>query len=256
MSVSTQTSAAPGGVVAHAGFAPFLGGAAATARASAPGPFAVAALVGEGVGPEVVGASLEVLRALEAATGRAFDVTLGGPIGKDAEARGGPSLTDEVAGLCRATFARGGAVLAGPGGNRFVYDLRRRFDLYCKLSPLVPRDEILGAGRLRPEHVRGLDILVVRENTGGVYQGSWTSGTDARGARRAEHSFSYAEPEVRRILVIAARIAASRRRRLDVVVKEGGVPTVSTLWRECALDVAEAHGVALTLVDIDRKSVV
>ena len=50
----------------------------------------------------------------------------------------GRALTDEVAEFCGEIFQSGGAVLCGPGGGRFVYDMRRRFDLFCKISPLRP----------------------------------------------------------------------------------------------------------------------
>ncbi len=85
----------------------------------------------------------------------------------------GKALTEEVSGFCENVFGGGGAVLAGPGGSRFVYDLRPRFDLFCKLSPLRPVPALQEAGRLKGSSVEGADILVVRENTGGEYLGEW-----------------------------------------------------------------------------------
>jgi len=212
----------------------------------------VGVLPGEGVGPEVVGAALTVLSAVEAscAASPRLRVRTGGPIGRDAELLSGRALTDEVVGFCEETFAAGGAVLCGPGGSRFVYDVRRRFDLFCKISPLRPLEALRGAGRLRGEAVAGADVLIVRENCGGVYQGDWreTSGPDGR---VAEHSFRYSEAQVRRFLVAAARLAASRSGRLCVVVKDGGVPTVSGLWRDVGREVAEAARVEASFVDVD-----
>ena len=116
------------------------------------GSFAVGVLPGEGVGPEVLAAALEVLSAAEAGGAR-FTIKTGGPIGRDAEVLSGKALTEEVAGFCAELFGAGGAVLAGPGGSRFVYDLRQRFDLFCKLSPLRPVPALQEAGRLKGSSV-------------------------------------------------------------------------------------------------------
>jgi 3-isopropylmalate dehydrogenase len=211
----------------------------------------IGVLPGEGIGPEVVRAALSVLSALESRDGGpAFDVRTGGPIGRDAELLAGRSLTEEVTRFCAETFAEGGAVLCGPGGSRFVYDLRRRFDLFCKLSPLRPIEALREAGRLRADAVDGADVLIVRENSGGVYQGEWRemSGSDGR---VAEHAFRYTETQVRRLLEAASRLAAGRRGRLCVVVKDGGIPTVTALWRDVGREVAERSGVDVSFVDVD-----
>jgi len=211
--------------------------------AGLPGPIRPAVLgvlEGEGVGPEVIAVTLGALAAL-ASSGLA-------PV----SVRRGPATLDfeEAAAFCGATFAAGGAVLSGPFGGRFVYDLRRRFDLFCKLSPLKPSPALREASRVRPEFLSGVDIVVVRENTGGIYQGRWSEGRTPEG-RIAEHAFSYAEADVRRILDAGARIAASRRRRMAVIVKPGGIPSVSRLWCDCAADAARAAGVDVTNLDVD-----
>lgn len=213
----------------------------------------IGVLAGEGVGPEVVGCSLQVLSAVEAVTGDQFAIEYGSPIGRDAERAGDTVLPQGVIEFCRGIFARGGAVLNGPGGGRYVYDLRRSFDLYCKLSPIRVSEELAGASRLKPEHARGVEILMVRENASGLYQGSWKDERSPVG-RRAEHCFSYTEAEVTRILRPAARLAKSRRGHLTVVYKEAGVPSISELWRDCALDIAGRAGVRCSMVDIDLIS--
>ena len=211
----------------------------------------VAVLPGEGIGPEVVAAALRVLAAVEAScSGVGFEVRTGGAIGRDAELLSGRALTDEVVDFCSDAFAAGGAVLSGPGGNRFVYDLRRRFDLFCKLSPLRPLQPLREAGRLRASAVAGTDVLIVRENSGGVYQGEWRETVGADG-RVCEHSFRYTEAQVRRLLDAAVRLAARRSGRLCVVVKDGGVPTVTALWRDVGREIADRKGVEATFVDVD-----
>jgi 3-isopropylmalate dehydrogenase len=210
----------------------------------------IGVLPGEGVGPEVVDAAMLVLRALEEAGGTPVSVELGGSIGRDAEAASGTPLPDEVVRFCEQVFERGGAILNGPGGSRYVYDLRKRFDLFLKISPVEAANGLPEASPLRPEVLEGVDVLVVRENVGGVYQGISEEESGTRG-RRVRHAFSYAEEEVRRFLDAAARLARSRRGELTVVAKEAGVPAVSSLWRDCGIDAAEKWGVRCSLVDVD-----
>jgi 3-isopropylmalate dehydrogenase len=228
--------------------------ALATARPQAVGTrLLVGVLPGEGVGPDVVGAALRVLAALEEAGGPAFDLRKGGPIGVEAEARYGKPLPDEVVSFCADVFAAGGAVLAGAGGGRFVYDLRDRFDLFYKLSPLRVYEELVGTTRFLPNHVRGVDILVVRENACGFYHGAWRLSEDDAG-RRAEHRFDVMEAGVRRLLSVACEHATRRRGHVAVVVKAGGVPAVSQLWRDCARALADETGVAYSILEVDHAA--
>ncbi len=215
------------------------------------GCLTVGVLPGEGIGPEVTGAALAVLAAVEAAGGSRFEVRTGGAIGRAAEARSGRALSEEVASFCSDVFAEDGAILAGPGGGRFVYDLRRRFDLYCKISPLRPCDPLSHTCRLKVSAVAGADVLIVRENIGGVYQGEWSETVDAAEGRICEHRFRYSERQVRRILEASAALAARRRGQLSVVVKEGGIPGISALWRELAREAASRAGVSFGCLDID-----
>jgi 3-isopropylmalate dehydrogenase len=202
----------------------------------------------------VIGASLRVLDAVAAAGGHTFELRYGGLIGTESEGRCGEPLSDEVAGFCGEVFRDGGVILSGPGGGRFVYDLRRRFDLYCKLVPLKPCPELGAAGRLRPEHVRGVDVLIVRDNVEGVYQGRGRRRTSPADGRVAEHTFRCSERQVRRLAAGAARRARERRGRLSVVVKDGGVPAASELWREVAGEVAAQQGVACSFINVDHAA--
>lgn len=220
-------------------------------RPAGDAPCVVGVLPGEGIGPEVTGAALAVLGAVEADGRARVEVRAGGPIGREAELLSGRALTEDVSAFCAGVFEKGGAILCGPGGSRFVYDLRRKFDLFCKLSPLKPLAALGGAGRLNSAFLSGVDVLIVRENVGGVYQGEWGETAHERDGRVCEHSFRYTEAQVRRLLGAAASLAAGRRGRLAVVVKDGGVPTISALWRDVGKEVAAAAGVEATFVDID-----
>ena len=208
-------------------------------------------LPGEGIGPEVVAVTLDVLAALDEVSPLHFEIVHGGPIGRDSEAREGKPLSDEVIAFATRVFDAGGAILCGPGGGRFVYDMRRHFDLYFKLSPVKALPELFGANHLKAEHLADVDMLVVRENSAGLYQGVGSDERDAQGRRRARHDFGYDEGQVRRILEAGARIAARRRGELVAVYKDAGVPSISALWRDVAAEVSEQHGIRHHMVDID-----
>ena len=214
----------------------------------------VGVLPGEGVGPEVMRSALDVLNALRRATGLDVEVRVGGAIGMEAQALHGRPLAADVEEFCRGVFAEGGVLLCGPGGGRFVYDMRRRFDLYCKVSPIRAHGALADAGPFRPGHVRGVDLLFVRDNAGGVYQGEWSERACPDAGRVAEHRFGYSERQVRRIAEVAARLAVSRRNRLAVVVKEGGVPTISRLWCDVTGEVAARHGIACEAINGDHAA--
>ncbi|MFG0319783.1 MAG: aldehyde dehydrogenase family protein, partial [Planctomycetota bacterium JB042] len=222
-----------------------------------PRPAPVLGLVpGEGIGEDLTEVALEVLAALESAGGRRIDVRRPGP------ARGGTNGEEaavdfeNVARFCEATFAAGGAVLTGPVGGRFVYDLRRRFDLFCKLAPVRPFPELSRVGPLRPEALADVDLLLVRENIGGVYFADEAGGTGpgGDGDGHIDCSFRYAERQVRRLVEAAARLAAAREGRLTVVTKEGGLPALSALWRRCAEDAARETGVDLEVLHADHMA--
>ena len=207
---------------------------------------------GEGIGPELMVACRTVLDAVEAEGPVRFRHRQGGAIGKLALAESGRALTEEVAGFCRELFADNGALLCGPGGERFVYDLRRQFELYCKLVPLRPFVALADTGPLRPEAVRDVDILLVRENLGGLYQGEFSVEKSGGELEEARHSFGYTRRQVADILFSAAQLATARRGALCVVTKPGGAPSVSRLWATEARRVAATEGVALSMLEVDN----
>jgi 3-isopropylmalate dehydrogenase len=218
-----------------------------SAAASPRDGIVVGAIPGEGVGPEVISAALGVLKAVTDASDIPLTMRTGGAIGREAEARHGASLTAETVAFSESIFREGGALLCGPGGGRFVYDLRKTFDLFFKISPLRAENGLMKSSSLKEEVLRGVDILLVRENCGGVYQGTWADEAPA-GVR---HEFSYQAEHVSRFLDPAARLAKSRSGRLMVIWKESGLPSISALWKRCAHEAADRAGVAVQMVDVD-----
>jgi len=207
-------------------------------------------LEGTGIGPQVINATLQVLKSIEQAMNLRFEVRHGGLIGEKAVASCGKWLPEDTMEFCADVFQAGGVILSGPGGGRYVYDLRRRFDLFCKFVPVQPVPELAGAGRIAPQFLKNVDLLIVRDNTGGVYQGQWGDRATDKG-RFAEHSFSYSEAEVHRLVEVAARAAAARRGKLHIIVKGGGIPTISAIWCDIGGAVARRHGIEPVFMNID-----
>lgn len=218
----------------------------------APAETAVIGLLGgEGIGPELLAVCRDILEQVGERCGRRFSFETGPAIGNPAYRATGHWVTPELEQFCHDIHARRGAVLCGPGGGRFVYELRRVLGLFCKLVPLRPTAALRDIGPLRPEALDGVDILVVRENMGGLYQGLGEH-AEQDGRRRARHCFDYDAAHVAAILEVAARLAALRRGRLCVVHKPGGVPTISALWRETAEQVCAGRALELQLLEVDN----
>lgn len=211
----------------------------------------IGVFLGEGVGLEVVPVAIDLLNLLASWSSRRICLSTGGLIGVSAKELHGTSLSEEVIAFARSIFDQRGALFCGPGGDRFVYELRREFDLYCKFTPIEPLPELRYSGQVRPEVVAAADMIAIRENMGGIYQGSWDE-TGAGGEKVARHRFEYRESMVRRIVEVAVKLASRRRGRIHVVLKPGGIPSISAMWRRCAEEQARAAGIALFELEIDN----
>jgi 3-isopropylmalate dehydrogenase len=211
----------------------------------------IGVLPGEGVGPEIIGAALNVLGAVASYAGLKVELCNGSCIGREAERVCGEPLSQEVIRFCQDIFSRGGVILQGPGGGRFVYDLRKQFDLFFKISPIRIVQGLHDVSRFKPDVLRDVDILVTRENSGGLYQGRWEEDRCETNGCVARQEVCYTEKQVSRFLNASAALAKRRRGKMTVVWKEFGLPTVSKLWRVCAEEAAEAHDISFSMVDID-----
>lgn len=203
-------------------------------------------VTGEGVGRSLIDASLESLSAAASLHGLEVDAVFG----PEFRAQNGHAATfDERAqGFYAQCASSDRAILHGPVGGRFVYDLRKWANLFVKLTPAVPTQALRDCSLLRPEICEGVDILLVRDNMGGVYQGEYGVDGDGRTAFQIARN---SPDEVRQILEVAVGCAANRRGLLTVVLKPGGVPTLSELWREIALSVAQGK-VELEFMEVDN----
>jgi len=204
-------------------------------------------LPGDGIGPEVTREARRVLEAVAARHDRklAFEEGLIG--GASIDACGTP-LADavlEAARACRAILL--GAV-GGPQWDALPVDrrpekgllrIRKELGLFANLRPATVFPALAEASSLRPEVVAGIDLLVVRELTGGIYFGEPRGRALVEGRREARNTMVYDELEVARIARVAFEAARLRRRHVTHVHK-ANVLEVSQLWCEVVEEVARA----------------
>ncbi|HWC59409.1 MAG TPA: isocitrate/isopropylmalate family dehydrogenase [Verrucomicrobiae bacterium] len=211
----------------------------------------IGVIEGSGIGAEVIGGALRVLAATEQVCGFKCELRHGGAIGEEAEKHFGTPLPENTAQFFTEIFSRGGALLNGPGGGRYVYDLRKRFDLFCKFAPIRAFPQLArNAPNIVSDNSHPIDMLIVRDNIAGAYQGEWTL-RETKSGRIAEHSFSYTDTQVQRLAEVAARAAAARRGKIHVIVKDGGLPAASALWRQISVAEARKHNVEALFMNID-----
>lgn len=205
---------------------------------------------GQGVGPEVIKAALVVLEAAADGTHHSFEI-------KTLDTTTPSSKTvplSSVITFCESIFDRGGVVMAGPIGGRGVYDLRSHFDLFCKITPLCPSLSLSDAGVIKSEILDGVDILVIRENCSGIYMGQWDE-KELDNDLAGTHTFQYSRQETLRILRVAFDLASKRRKRLTLVLKPGGLPTISRIWTEALDEIAsERDDVAVEILEVDNAA--
>jgi len=208
---------------------------------------------GEGIGPAVIDVSLRILETISRRTATPFKIHRGGKIGIQAYQESGRVLPPDVIEFCESIFHRGGAVLCGPAGGRFVYELRAHFGLFCKITPIRPLVSLLDTGAIKRTTKEGVDILIVRENTGGIYLGYGEEISSPNG-KAASHTFEYREEEVERIMRVALGLARSRRQHLTLILKSEGIPAISRLWLEVAERLMKNSGVNFEVMQVDHAA--
>ena len=218
----------------------------------------IAVLPGDGIGPEVTAAGVHVLGELARAHGHRFDCREAAIGGAAIDATGTPLPAETVA-LCKASDA---VLLGAVGGpqwsdpNRKVRPeqgllaIRSELEVFANLRPVRIYPELADASPLKPERLRDVDLVVVRELTGGIYFGD---------KMRDEHSASdlcrYEVQEIERIVRVAGKLADARSGRLCSVDKANVLET-SRLWRDVAGRVvaAEFPGVELEHMLVDAAA--
>ena len=200
-------------------------------------PFDIVVLPGDGIGPEVTAAAVAALQCLGRRHGEdlRFHTHLIGGAAIDAT---GDALPAATLAACRSADAIllgavGGPKWSDPGAKlrpeQGLLALRQALGLYANLRPVRPHPAALGASPIKPHLLAGVDLLVVRELTGGLYFGEKTRTADA-----ASDLCTYTVAEIERVLRRAFAFAHTRARRL-VSVDKANVLETSRLWRETAI---------------------
>ena len=204
----------------------------------------IAVVDGEGVGPSIIEAALEVLAAATEVSGRAVGVIRSAPLADRDEF--GLVVGDSIRSFYSEAFANAVPILHGPAGGRFVYQLRHEFELAVKHTPIEVCPEMTNASIVDARRAAGADLLIVRDNAGGIYQGDFVRDGDS-----ATQTARYTVEQVETVIASAVEAASTRNRRLTVVTKPGGVPTISRLWREVAERIVP-DSIELDFLEIDN----
>jgi len=208
----------------------------------------IAVFPGGGIGPEVTTEAVAVLEAVAPRHGIALDVTSGTIGGAAIDAAGDPLPPAELARAKDADAILLGAV-GGPKWDdpaarvrpeQALLGLRKGLGLYANLRPVWTVPELVSASPLRADILAGVDLVVVRELTGGIYFGRPSERRGAAGAREAVDTCVYTEAEIVRLLHAAFALARQRRRKLASVDK-ANILSTSRLWREVAHEVRKEY---------------
>ncbi len=219
-------------------------------------------LPGDGIGPEVVGAAVRVLDAIAARHGHTFTYTQH-LIGGCSIDRYGSALTDETLADCQAAQA---VLLGAVGGPKWddpqakvrpeqgLLALRKGLGVFANLRPVKVHPALVNASPLKPEKLQGVDFLVIRELTGGLYFGQPKLREHTPRGERAVDTLEYYDYEIRRVLELAFSLARGRKKKVTSVDK-ANVLESSRLWRQVAIQVgAQNPDIALEHVLVDTAA--
>jgi 3-isopropylmalate dehydrogenase len=205
----------------------------------------IALLPGDGIGPEVVHEARLVLEAVASRFGH--ELTFASyPIGGVAIDATGDPLPPSTLAECKAADA---VLLGAVGGPKWddpkakvrpeqgLLRIRKELGLFANLRPVTLLPELRDASPLRPERIVGVDLLIVRELTGGLYFGQPRGREVTKEGRVAVDTLLYTEGEIRRVVRLAFELAR-KRRKLVTSIDKANVLESSRLWREVAIEVA------------------
>lgn len=206
-------------------------------------------LPGDGIGPEIVAEALKVLEALRGEAGSGFEIERA-PIGGEAIELHGVPLPAETLQRARACDAILLGAVGGPQWDglersirpeRGLLALRSELGVFANLRPAIAYPQLAGTSALKPEVVRGLDVLIIRELTGGIYFGQPRGIRDRDdGQREGFNTLVYAEDEIERVCLVAFDAARRRAGRVCSVDKANVLET-SELWRAVATKIAARY---------------
>jgi len=180
--------------------------------------YRIVAIPGEGIGPEVVEASLKILQHVANIEGFTLQVDYGW-LGATAFEQMGSYFPQATAQVCDGADG----IVFGAVTQGGLLELRKHFDFFCNLRPIRSVKSLLHKSSLRPEKVQELDILIIRELVSGIYFGPAGRSSDDKG-NYGYHTMRYYDEEIRRIARKALQQAQNRRGLLTVAHKENALP--------------------------------
>jgi 3-isopropylmalate dehydrogenase len=220
--------------------------------------YKIGVIKGDGIGPEIVDEAIKVLDAVSVSMGFTLkyeEMLLGGAA---IDETGVPLPEDTIQGVKKCDAVLFGAI-GGPKWDNLerhlrpesgLLGLRKEMGTFANLRPALVYDELVNASSLKPEIIKGVDIMVVRELTGGIYFGQ----PREYAQDKAYNTMVYTREEIKRIAVVAFDIAMKRDKRVCSVDK-ANVLEVSQLWREVVEEVAQDYPeIELTHMYVDNAA--
>ena len=224
--------------------------------------FAIAVLPGDGIGPEVTTEAVKVMEAVVRESGHTFDLSYGS-IGGTAIDEYGTALPEDTA----AMISGADAILFGAvGGPKWddpraatrpedgILAMRKRLGLFANIRPVKVYPSIIDSSPIKPHLLEGVDMIVLRELTGGLYFGRPKKRWSTSRGRRGVDTLRYTEQEIERIVRVGFELARGRRKLLTSVDKANVLET-GRLWREIAIEVSQDYpDVELEHILVDNAS--
>lgn len=212
-------------------------------------PKRIAVMDGDGIGPEVNRQAVKVLKEMATRTGIEVEFS-SAPVGGAAYDVAGHPLPEESLKVAKAADA---VLLGAVGGPKWdvledfslrpekgILGLRAELGMFANLRPAKIYGDLVDASTLKREVVEGVDIMVIRELTGGIYFGQPRGITGDKGSRVGANTLVYSEHEIERIVRVGFEIAGKRGGKL-LSVDKANVLEVSVLWREIATSLAPEY---------------
>ncbi len=205
-------------------------------------------LPGDGIGPEIVDATRQVLESIASKSGHTFTFSTH-LIGGVAIDETGVPLPDDTIVACRSADA---VLLGAVGGPKWddptakvrpeqgLLGMRKALKLFANMRPVKLFRGLEGASPLKAERLRGVDLVFIRELTGGIYFGQPKGKETKNGVRRGFDTMTYDEIEIRRIVELAFAVARKRSRHVTSIDKANVLATMQ-VWREIATEVGNEN---------------
>ena len=210
--------------------------------------YKITVIPGDGIGKEITDSAVEVLKKVDEKFGLGLSYTYK-DAGGTAYDKFGTPLPEDTIEACKASD---GVLFGAVGGDKWdnvdpalrpekaILGLRKNLGLYANLRPVKVADALVEYSPLKPELVKGVDLVIVRELIGGIYFGDKCESEQHNGAERAWDLENYSVPEVDRIAKLAFETAKLRRGKVTSVDKANVLAT-SRLWRRTVAKLAESY---------------